>query len=331
MSISLRIAGVILACALVACTAETAAPAVAPMDESVIEAEAIPQPENKVSLTIYYRHGRGSDVYLTGVKREVTVGDKLPQTALKLLLQGPGKDDSRGLHAPLPPGTRLLHFSIRKGTADVRLSREAIAGAERVGKRPEHEAMALAAIANTLTEFPDIQRVRVAVQGSRDGRFWGGWGLPDLLVRDETVLLPPRPEGHVPALDGFSARRQQVGVTQRRRPPKVAAVRVQSQTTYVRLTAEVTSARGGALSGPVPPAQAQRQGKRLVLTVRGRPSKALAGSIRNKLDDPAVRNARIDVRRTPHEVVVVLHPKRRTQFWLHTLSKPARVVLDIRR
>ena len=330
MSLRLGITGMVAACALLACTAAPVSPA-AEIDDAAIKAEATPQPAHKVSLTIYYRHGRGPDVHLGGVKREVTISKELPRTAMQLLLEGPRKGDPRALRAPLPPRTRLLHFSIRKGVADVRLSREAVKGAHRVGKRPEHEAMALAAIANTMTEFPDIQRVRVSVQGVPSGRFWGGWGLPHLLVRDEAVLAPPMGEAHVPPLSGFSTRRQRVGVTYRRHPPKVAAVRVQSQTTYVRLTAEVTTARGGQLSGAVPSSHAQRRGKRIVLKVRGKPAKALAGTIRDHLDDPAVRTARVDVRTRPHRVVVVLRPRQRTQFWLHTLSKPARVVLDIRR
>ena len=331
MGFPLRLVGVMLACVLLACTAEPAPPAAAPMNDAVLEAEATPQPEDKVSLTIYYRHGSGRDVYLDGVKREVTVNDELPQTAMKLLLAGPGKDDARALRAPLPPGTRLLHFSTREGTADVRLSREAITRRKRVGDRPEHESMALAAVANTMTEFPDIQRVRLSVQGAKRRQFWGSWGLPDLLVRDDTVVKPPLREPHVPPLAGFSTRGQRVGVSDRRRPPKVAAVRVQSQTTHVRLTAEVTSAGGGELSGPVPPTHVRRNGNRLVLKVRGRPGKSLAGDIRDQLADPAVRAARVDVRSKPDRVVVTLRPHRRTKFWLHTLSKPARVVLDIRR
>ena len=332
MARQLRLLVVVLACLALACTTEPEAqPQSATTNANAVQAESTPQPPDLVDLTLYFRQGRGPGVYLSPVKREVQVSNDLPRTDLELLLKGPVKTDPRPLHAPLPTSTRLLHFSVMKGVADVRLSREVIADARRVGDRPEHEAMALAAIANTLTEFPDIQRVRVSVQGRGGRRVWGGWGLPALLVRDEGVVAAPKRGSLVPSLSGFGHRPRRVGVRHKRRQPAVAAVRIQSHTTFVRVTVEVTAARGGPLSGPVPPSSARHRGKRLVLKVRGRPGKTLTGHLGDKINDPAVRRASIDVRGRPDRVVVALRTQRRTKFWLHTLSEPARVVLDIRR
>ena len=320
--------GVVLA--LVACTDEQPAP-VTPANTAAIQAESTPQAPDLVDLTIYYRHGNGEDAHLEPVKREVEVAGDLPRTAMSLLLKGPAKGDPRHLRAPLPTTTRLLAMKVRKGTARVRLSREAVADARRVGRKPAHEAMALAAVANTLTEFPDIRRVRLQVAGTGGRKFWGGWGLPKYLVRDERIIEPAMRGGHVPSLDGFGHRKQRVGVAHRRRPPKVGAVRVASHATFVRVTVEVTSASGGPLKGPVPPTHVRHRGKRVVLKVHGRPRVKVAGNIRNELHDPAIAAARVDVRRKPHQVVINVRPRRRAQFWLHTLSEPARVVLDIRR
>jgi hypothetical protein len=328
----LRLLVVVLVGVTLACTAEPAVPPQSTtMNESAVKAESTPQPADLVDLTVYFRHGRGPGVYLSPVKREVPVSEDLPRMALGVLLKGPVKSDPRGLHAPLPTSTRLLALSVADGVADVRLSREAIVHSREVGSRPEHEAMALAAIANTLTEFPDIQRVRLRIQGHGGRRFWGGWGLPAVLVRDEGVMAAPKRGSVVPGLDGFSHRPGHVGVRHKRRQPAVAAVRVQPHTTFLRLTVEVTAAKGGPLSGPVPPSSARRRGQRLVLSVRGRPGKTLTGNLGDKINDPAVRSARIDVRGKPHRVVIALRPQRRTKFWLHTLSEPARVVLDVRR
>ena len=315
--------------ALAACTAEPAVP-MTPIDDAAVRAESTPPPPDMVDLTVYFRHGSGPDAYLTPVKRDVQVSHELPRTALRMLLRGPGSGDPRALRPAVPRTTRLLHLSIRDGTADVRLSREIVADAKNIGKTPEHEAIALASIANTMTEFPDISRVRMTVQGQPDGAFWGGWGLPPVLVRDESIIEPQHRAPHVASLEGFSAKRQRVGVPQRR-APKVGEVRVQSQTTYVRVTVEVTAANGDELSGPVPPTRARRAGKRVVMKVHGEPGKASAGDLLDKLKDPAVKAARVDVRGKPDQVVVALRPARPAEFKLHTLSKPARVVLDIRR
>lgn len=304
----------------------------APVDKGVLRAEATPQPADRVDLKIYHRQGSGPDAHLSAVTREVRVNDNLPHTALTLLLKGPGKGDPKSLRAALPTTARVLSLTVRDGTAAVLLSREAVAHAARVGKREEHEAMALAAVANTLTEFPDIRRVRLRIRGQRGGRFWGAWGVPEVLVRDESLIDPAMRGPYVPPLAGFSHRRQKVGVPHRRKPPKVEAVRVQSQATFVRITVEVTAAHGGALRGPVPPTSVRHTGrKRVVLAVRGRPGKKVAGDMRDKLNDPSVKAARVDVRSKPAAVVVQLRPRRRSEFWLHTLPEPARIVLDIRR
>jgi len=347
-----RIIAVLLCAALAACTSDQAPPVAAPVDREALQAEATPQPADLVDLLIYYRHGRGADAHLEPVKRAVPVTNDLPRTAMLLLLQGPAKKDPRVLHAPLPRSTKLVGLNVRKGTAVLTLSREAITHARRVGKRPEHEAMALAAVANTLTEFPAIRQVRLRIQGVPARRMWGGWGRPRLLVRDDSAVEPDSLGAVVPPLDSFSHRPQHVGVKQRRRSPRVAAVRIESRATYLRVALEVTAAGGGNLRGPVPPSLARHivhakrggRGKGMAkgparshsrrtisLIVRAQPRRSLARALRTKVSDPLVSRATVSVRGRPRRVVVRIRPTRRTQFWLHTLSKPARVVLDIRR
>lgn len=312
-----------------ACTSQAPPPEV--VTKEVLAAEGRVQPRDLVDLTIYYRRGRGRLASLARVIREVPVDADLPRTALTLLLEGPAENDPPALQAPLPTTSRIHRFAVSNGTANVVLSRHAVTDAHRVGKQPEHEIMALAAVANTLTEFPDIQRVKLRIDGQSGRRFWGTWGLPHTLIRDESVIEPQR-RAEIPSLDEFSQRPQRIGVAQRRRrAPAISAVRVQSQSAYLRVTVEVTSATGGPLTGPVPPSSARRSGKAIVLRVRGVPSKRLAGSLEKQLRDPAFKSGRIDVTGRPMNVVVRLRPRRPSQYWLHTLSEPARVVLDVRR
>ena len=325
-------AAFLVAASVAACTAD--APAPEGGDQAMVQAEESMQPRDLVDLTIYYRKHRGGDRHLEPVLREVPVNDDLPRTALGLLLDGPTRDDPPGLRPPLPTTTRVTKFSVAKGEARVELSRAAATDAERVGKSAENEVLALAAVANTLTEFPDIRRVRLRIKGQPQRRFWGGWGIPDVLVRDESLISDSRRTA-IPPPDEFGGRSERMGVEQRRRPsPAVAAVRVQSLTTYLRVTVEVTSAKGGPLKGPVPPTTARRSGRsgrNVVLRVRGNPSKEVTGSLASQPRDPALRRARVEVKDRPGEVVVRLRSQRRARFLLHALSEPARVVLDIRR
>lgn len=319
-----------LAATLASCTPEQPPPT-ATVDSEVVQAEATPQPADQVDLTVYFRQGRGADSFLTPVKRTVPVADAQPRQAIELLLRGPGRRDPRRLFPPLPPGTKLRAIDVRRGTATITLSHHAVSRAKQLGKRPEHEALALASVVNTLTEFPAVRRVRLYVQGKSKRNFWGFWGLPAVLVRDESVIDPQQAQLW-PPLEGFNDKRQALGVKHRKRQPAVAAVRVEPRATYTRLTVEVTSADGSDLEGPVPPSEARRAGRgRLRLKVLGRPTKAVVGDIKNELRDPVFSAARVNVRGKPHRVIVTLRPRRRTEFWLHTLSEPARVVLDIRR
>lgn len=324
-----------MACALIvslaACTSEQPIAATPTVDADAMRAEATPQPSDMVDLTVYYRNGRGENAFLTPVVREVPVDDAQPRRAMELLLKGPHRQDPGRLQPALPTTTRLRGFSVRGGAATVTLSHHAVSDAKTVGKRPVHEALALAAVANTLTEFPAVRRVRLYVEGGSKRRFWGFWGLPQVLVRDENVV-DPQTAIQWPRAEWFSGRRQSVGVRRRQRQPVIQAVRVQALSTYTRLTVEVTAADGSDLTGPVPPSRAVRDRRgRLQLHVLGRPSKAVVGNIKKELHDPALKGMRVDVRGKPRQVVVTLRPRRRTAFWLHTLPEPPRVVLDIRR
>lgn len=328
-------AALLVAASVAACTSDAPAPEAVDADvKEMVDAEESIQSRDLVDLTIYFRKHQGGTGHLEPVLREVPINADLPRTALGLLLDGPAPNDPPGLRAPLPTTSRVTKFAVRKGEARVELSRAAVADADRVGKRPDNEVLALAAVTNTLTEFPDIRRVRLRIKGQRNRRFWGGWGVPDILVRDES-LISHRARAQTPPLDDFGGRPQRIGVAQRRRPaPTVAAVRVQSLTTYVRVTVEVTSAGGGPLKGPVPPTTARRNGRSIVLRVRGNPTKKVTGSLASQVRDPTLLRGRVTVmrqQRRPREVVVRLRSRRPPKFWLHALSEPARVVLDIRR
>lgn len=330
------VAAVACATALVACTSQSpAAPPAPRVNAEAVRAESAPPPSDTVELTLYFRHGRGPDAYLTPMTRQVKLPAAKPRKALELLLRGPQRGDEAPVQPALPRTTKVRRFSInRSGVAKVLLSHHAVTDARDVGRRPEHEALALAAIANTLTEFPEVQRVRLEVAGRSGQRFWGFWGLPETLVRDTSVIDAKDVARVVPPVEEFSNSPQDVGVRHRKRQPAIAAVRANSFATYTRLTVEVTAPRGSDLRGPVPPSRARhlRRG-RVQLSVQGRPSSAVVGNIMKAKDDPTFAGAQVRVRGKPHRVVITLQARDRQRhpFKLHALSEPARVVLDIRR
>jgi hypothetical protein len=319
----------VLAC-VVAVTALGACRSEAPSMNRVVAAESTMQPDDRVDLTVYFRSGRGEEAHLAPVTREVAVSDDLPRTAIELLIEGPDPDGAEALHPVLPPTTRIHSLTLDGDTAALDLSREVVDDAATVGNRPEHEALALAAIADTLTEFPDISRVHLTVDGEGGGPFWGAWGLPDVLVRDERAIDPQSP-GHLSSgPEGFSRRKQSLGMDQNRRQT-ISAVRARPSATFLRVTVEVVGHNGRPLVGPVPRSTVRRAGDDIVLTVRGNPRGVDTGNLGAKFSDPAFDSARVRVTHDPAAVVITVTPKRSRPFKLHTLADPARVVLDIRR
>ncbi|NPV88034.1 GerMN domain-containing protein [Coprothermobacteraceae bacterium] len=133
-----------------------------------------------------------------GVRAEehLVVDENKPLRALEAMIAGP---EDLSLGRPMPPTTRILGFSVQDGVANVNLSREVITDAHKYCPVSSGgEAMALNAIANTLTEFDAIKNVKLTIEGKNqgeiDGRrieeFWGHVGLPPVLTRNENVIIP---------------------------------------------------------------------------------------------------------------------------------------------
>lgn len=339
--------GVVAGClVLAACTAAPPAAEVSRAQEgpAVVAPSAAEaardsvQASDVVDLRVYFRSGTGRDAFLTPVVREVPLDADLPRAALDLLLAGPGAADG-AVRAPLPATTKVTGFRVDGDTAYVDLSPEIIADAASVGASPEHEALALAAVANTLTEFPTIAQVRLTVDGVADGRragldigrFWGGWGLPERLVRDPSVVGPITDDGGLVDLGRFSRASQTLG-SREASPVSVTSVRARQRTTYLRLTVELADATGDAAPAGPPPTRASLRGGDVVLEIDGVVEYAADMAVGQRLDlqDPAFNAVGVERTDLPGTVRIMVSPVESDEFYLHTLTSPTRVVLDVR-
>jgi spore germination protein GerM len=147
----------------------------------------------KKSVTIYFSKMTDTDFYLISVKREVT-GRDVYKATLEALIKGPENIDEG--FAVLPKTVKILSTEKDEDLLIVDFSKEIILDANQVGVSSSTEALALGSIANTLTEFPEIKRVRILIEGKRngdiDGReiedFWGHIGIREDLSRNENLL-----------------------------------------------------------------------------------------------------------------------------------------------
>lgn len=323
---------VLVGCTRAATVAEPAAPAAATALQSA----------DVVDLTLYFRRGWGPEAHLVPVTRQVPVGEQLPRRALELLLAGPEPDDGEGLAPPLPTSTAVLDFQVVGEVAEVDLSAEVVADRAAVGASAEHELLALAALANTLTEFPEIEQVAVTVDGRSAGppdgggagvddvaEFWGWWGLPQRLVRDDSVIGPVTDGGRLPELARFARAPQTIGAEGAQ--AVVEAVRVSSRTTSVRVTVELSDP-GGAAAAPVPAATARPTADGVLLEVDG--VAAIAPDVRlgaaSAVPAPPFTAVTVDGD-PPGPLHVLVRSRDPHPFLLHTLASPTRLVLDLRK
>lgn len=293
---------------------------------------------DRVALTVYLRAGEGASAHLEPVTRDTEAAGDLPRRALELLIAGPTPEES-ALAAPLPATTRVRELRVDGGTAVVDLSAELIRDAPSVGDSPAHEALALAAIANTLTEFRSIEQVQLLVEGRASGvaagldvgAFWGGWGLPGLLVRDESVIGPPSSEGEgVADLGRFSDEPQQLGSGDVG-PVLVTRWRARERVTHVGVLVELGAPADPSAATKVPRAWARPTPEGVELVLTG--VQALADDLDPSavIDATPVGSAQVRFDADRRELRLLVTTEQPARFWFHTLANPTRLVLDVKK
>ncbi len=151
--------------------------------------------ERVVEVNLYFGMEKGGKLHLRAERRAITYQGDLYSAVLRELIKGPATGS--GLRRVLPPATRVLGTRLEGGVLVADFSKEIILDAPTLGTGAEGEALALASLANTMTELPGVDRVKVLVEGKDrgmvDGRavedFWGHVGLPEYLERNEGLIL----------------------------------------------------------------------------------------------------------------------------------------------
>ncbi|WP_276662719.1 Gmad2 immunoglobulin-like domain-containing protein [Syntrophomonas wolfei] len=151
-----------------------------------------PAPSTPVAKTadvaVYYLKMTNDDAYLVREVHQIKKSSNLPQLALNELIKG--KPLTPGANRVLPPDTKVLGIKIDKGLATVNFSPEVL----KANVGASGEALGIASIVNTLTEFPDIQKVSFMVDGQVEKAidWWGHIGLSEQpFSRNLAVVYEP--------------------------------------------------------------------------------------------------------------------------------------------
>jgi len=149
----------------------------------------------QTTVTLYFRYNTDTQELLAPEERTVS-GDPYLR-AMQELIAGPAPDSQ--LFPVLPDTVKVLDIGVEGGVCTVNVSKEILTDANQVGVSASGEGLALAAIANTLTQFADVERVKLLVEGVQSGMiegrfvedFWGHMGLPEYLERNEDLIYRP--------------------------------------------------------------------------------------------------------------------------------------------
>ena len=151
--------------------------------------------EEQTTVALYFRYDADTQGWLAPEERTVS-GDPLLR-AMQELIAGPAPDSQ--LQPVLPDTVQVLDIGVEDGICTVNVSKEILTDANQVGVSASGEGLALAAIADTLTQFAEVDKVKLLVEGVQSGTiegrfvedFWGHMGLPEYLERNEDLIYEP--------------------------------------------------------------------------------------------------------------------------------------------
>ena len=134
-----------------------------------------PEVPQMTNVAVYYLKSTDNEDYLVREVHQVEKTPEIAQAALNELIKG--NPVTPGAVRVLPADTKILGIKIEQGLATVDFSPEVL----RAGVGSTGEALGIASIVDTLTEFPTIQKVSFTVDGQVDKAidWWGHVGLSE--------------------------------------------------------------------------------------------------------------------------------------------------------
>ncbi|MEG6586826.1 GerMN domain-containing protein [Dendrosporobacter sp. 1207_IL3150] len=136
--------------------------------------------QNMMKITVYHATKDASN--LVAEAHIVPNNDHPAKTAVELLISGTKQAE---LVSAIPAGTKLRSIRIKDHTAYVDFNDKLIKNSS---GGSAGEILLVGAIVNTLTEFPDIQKVQILVDGKKVDTINGHLDTSEPLGRSENII-----------------------------------------------------------------------------------------------------------------------------------------------
>ena len=145
-------------------------------------------------IILYFSKCGEKECFLMEEIREVELNKDLQLILMEELIKGPV---SKELSPTIPNSTMVNSIKIEEDLAIVDFSKDIILD-QQIPHSSTTEPLAIFSIVNTLTELPQVKRVRILVEGKSEGEiegiaiedFWGHIGIQEIFERNEEIIGP---------------------------------------------------------------------------------------------------------------------------------------------
>ncbi len=146
------------------------------------EVKPVEKPQT-INFVVYRAASDGSEKLLAEHITMPANDKSLPENALVALVSTKPQDAK--MEDVIPVGTKVLSLTVdANGLAQANFSKEIAKN----GQGSYNEVMLTGAIVNTLTEFPEIKKVQILVEGEKVITLGGHIDIEDPLQRNTTLL-----------------------------------------------------------------------------------------------------------------------------------------------
>ncbi len=148
----------------------------------------------KENVKLYFAKYEGNNEYLVAEERSIIKNEDFYKSVIEELIKGP---KSEQLYPTLPKSVKVYSVKVNDSLAEVNFSKEIILNTSEIPHSSSTEVLAIFSIVNTLTEFDQIKKVRILVEGKKSGQidgiyiedFWGHMGIYEDFERNEEKIL----------------------------------------------------------------------------------------------------------------------------------------------
>jgi len=143
-------------------------------------------------IILHFSKCGDKECFLMEELREVKLDKELPLILMEELIKGPV---SKELSPTLPSSTKVNSVTIEEDLIIVDFSKDIILD-QQIPHSSTTEPLAIFSIVNTLTELPQVKRVRILIEGKSEGEiegigiedFWGHVGIHEIFERNEDII-----------------------------------------------------------------------------------------------------------------------------------------------